>query len=153
MSTSILLAREIQETQHQKKIKAITFPEAEFTFESLFPSRKQFDSNSCDAWLVSGIYSYIKPSIDVCDRKRAFETCVDLLNLEKSDTNSFETANAPSAKHVDKLIDSPFEKLINAVEKPVNRQVDFSSAEFLINETCKQSFAVGILQEFVTKGH
>ena len=65
-------------------------------FESLYSSRKQFDSNSCGAWLISGIYSYLNPSIDVRDRRKAFKICYELLN---SGFSELSPVDHPSHKH------------------------------------------------------
>ena len=93
-----------------------SFLEASDTsFESFFLERKQIDSNSCGAWLVSGICSHLLNLPEIADREHAFAICYSLLERESK-------ATQPSM-HTERFPDSYHEK----------QQKKFSTAKFLIN--------------------
>ena len=55
------------------------FENSQPTFESLFLERKQFDTKSCGAWLVTGTSSYLINLSEISDRLTAFNIAYNLL--------------------------------------------------------------------------
>ena len=100
-----------------KKIAEIFFKDESVNFRSLFPSRRQFDSNSCGVWLVSGMISFINGLSEVTDRHSAFEICYNMLE-----------SSAPEMQHFDEQ-PKPISHLDIISEDQVKR---FSQASFLI---------------------
>ena len=63
-----------------RKIANIFFGNKDVKFKLLFSTRKQFDSNSCGMWLVSGICTFVLNLPDLNDRSSAFDVCCNLLD-------------------------------------------------------------------------
>ena len=120
-------------------------------FESFYLSRKQFDSNSCGAWLISGIYSYLNPSTEVTDRRVAFKTCYELLDLRVPEVSPVDKNSPPPppesvSHHLESSVSPPPPESVShhiessvsppppeSVSHPYREAVCFSSAQFLIN--------------------
>ena len=118
-----------------KLITNILFPGAsDISFESFFLERKQIDSNSCGAWLVSGICSHLLSLPEIADREHAFDMCYSLLERESK-------ATQPSM-HTERFPDSYHEKQLKK----------FSTTEFLINALTDSPEKSEYFREIPTKG-
>ena len=100
-----------------KKIVDLFFKDGGVSYESLFRSRKQFDSNSCGAWLIAGMCSYVTELPELIDRKDAFDICYSLLGrIPKvpQDPNRIPFADFNPEEQVKKFSNADF--LINALQ-------------------------------------
>ena len=66
--------------QHLGKLQISFFGNKDVKFKSFFSTGKQFDSNSCGMWLVSGICTFVLNLPNLNDRSSAFDICCNLLD-------------------------------------------------------------------------
>ena len=98
-----------------RKIANIFFGKKDVKSKWLFSTRKQFDSNSCGMWLVSGIYTSVLNLSDLNDRSSAFDACC----------NFFDKATNVKLLINETCVTSHFN---------FNKQANmFTTAQFLIN--------------------
>ena len=69
----------------QKIAQNLFESETNVQYESLFPTRIQFDSNSCGVWLVAGIASSVLNLPIPSQKQEAFETSYCLAEYVKSE--------------------------------------------------------------------
>ena len=75
------------------RIGEILFGGVNVSFRCLFITQKQFDSNSCGAWLIAGMRSYLENISDIHDRDQAFDLCYGLFDFPN---NSFDNSSNAS---------------------------------------------------------
>ena len=76
-----------------RKIAKIFFKDQDVTFQSLFSGRRQFDSNSCGMWLVSGIASFLIGIPEITRQCETLDICYSL--LERTSPNLPEPNETP----------------------------------------------------------
>ena len=76
-----------------RKITKIFFKDQDVTFQSLFSGRRQFDSNSCGMWLVSGIASFLIGIPEITRKSETLDICYSL--LERTSPNLPEPNETP----------------------------------------------------------
>ena len=69
----------------QKIAQNLFESETNVQYESLFPTRRQFDSNSCGVWLVAGIASSVLNLPIPSQKQEAFEIAYSLAEYVKSE--------------------------------------------------------------------
>lgn len=101
-----------------KAIAKIFFKDQSVIFKSLWQSRRQFDSNSCGAWLVAGMSSFFHQLPEVTDRHSAFEICYSM--LERDTPNVLKSVEPKKTDPRLQIADEDHTK-------------KFSKADFLLN--------------------
>ena len=76
-----------------RKIAKIFFKDQDVTVQSLFSGRRQFDSNSCGMWLVSGIASFLIGISEIARKSETLDICYSL--LERTSRNLPEPNETP----------------------------------------------------------
>ena len=120
--------------QTSLKIANVFFKSNSVQYESLFITRRQFDSNSCGVWLVSGVASLVLNLPIPSTKQEAFEIAYSLIEYENDDPVQ------PKIVSLLPLLDT--ESIVKI----------YSSAEFLINALLKEPTKSEHFKEKPVKG-
>ena len=111
----------------QKIAQNLLESETNIQYESLFPTRRQFDSNSCGVWLVAGIASSVLNLPIPSQKQEAFEIAYSLVEYVKSEVTPLLVLDTEEFKK-------------------------YSSAEFLINVLLNEPQKSEYFREKIVKG-